>query len=232
MRKWVNMNRSCSLVFCLSVGLLVLLAVSNAYAQGVGGTITGTISDPSGAAVAGAEVSITNTDTGITTTVVTTSEGFYSVPNLVPGPYTVSAKASGFSTTAVSGVTLTVNAEKQINIALKVGQTSQTVEVTAAALTVELTSSSISEVVAGPQVRELPLNGRSWTDLAQLQPGVNAVHTQPAAGHFSGRQFGCGRDWRILSVNIRFPSTIREVRGRDHKRGREIGNQPNPRNCV
>ena len=97
---------------------------------------------------------------------------------MLPGPYSVTAKAAGFSTAVLNGITLTVGAQQSVNISLKVGETSQQVEVSAAAISVELASSTISEVVSGPTVRELPLNGRSWTDLAQLQPGVNAVHTQ------------------------------------------------------
>ena len=168
----------------LSLFAVVLLGLCSAVrlgAQAVGGTILGTITDPAGAAVPKADISITNTDTGVITTVATSAEGFFSVPNLLPGSYQVVAKAPGFSTAVVSGITLTVGAQQSVNIPLKVGETSQRVEVTTTAVAVELASSTISDVVSGTEVRDMPLNGRSWTDLAQLQPGVNAVHTQPAA---------------------------------------------------
>jgi outer membrane receptor protein involved in Fe transport len=193
----VNSN-SISRLILGAVALLGLCIAPYVHAQGTGATITGTVTDPSGAAVAGAEVVITNTATGIATTVTTSAEGFYSVPNLLPGPYTATAKAPGFSTTVVNGVTLNVGDQRKLNFALNVGQTSQQVEVTAAAFAVELTTSAISEVVNGPQVRELPLNGRSWTDLAQLQPGVNAIHTQPASNTSDRASRGWGQ---VLTVS-------------------------------
>src|SRR6266853_484221 len=175
-----NSNNISRLVLCAVVVLSLCVAL-RLDAQVTGGTILGTVTDATGGAVPKAEISITNTATGLGTTVTTSPEGFYSVPNLLPGKYTVTAKSAGFSTAVVSGITLTVGAQQSVNIALKVGETSQRVEVTSTAVAIELASSTISEVVSGPEVRELPLNGRSWTDLAQLQPGVNAVHTQPAA---------------------------------------------------
>ena len=107
-------------------------------------------------------------------------------------------KATGFSTSVVKGIDLTVGQQREVNISLKVGDTSQQVEVSASAVVVETASSEISDVVSGPQVRELPLNGRSWTDLAQLQPGVNAVHTQ-AATNTSDR---ASRGWgAVISIS-------------------------------
>jgi outer membrane receptor protein involved in Fe transport len=159
---------------------LTLGGAQRLSAQVTGGTILGTVTDASGATVPNVEVSISNTSTGLVKTAATNDAGFFSEPNLLPGPYQVTAKAAGFSTAVVNGITLTVGAQQTVNIALKVGETSQQVEVSASALSVELASSTISQVVSGPTVRELPLNGRSWTDLAQLQPGVNAVHTQAA----------------------------------------------------
>src|SRR2546425_4480707 len=96
-----------------SVSILVILAIavlsaSPACAQVSGATLTGTITDPSGAAIAGAKITITNTATGVTRDVTADSAGFYSAPNLLPGPYEVTAAASGFSTTKQSNLTLTV----------------------------------------------------------------------------------------------------------------------------
>src|SRR5512135_287476 len=97
-------------------------------AQVTGGSILGTVTDPTAATVPNVEVSITNTATGVVTTVTTNDAGFFSVPNLLPGPYQVTAKASGFSTAVVTGITLTVGAQQTVNIPLKVGETSQQVE--------------------------------------------------------------------------------------------------------
>src|SRR6266849_524820 len=90
--------------------VVVILSAGPAYAQVAGATLSGTITDPSGAAINGAKVSIANKATGITRDVTTDAAGFYSVPNLLPGPYEVTVSASGFSTTKQSDVTLTVGA--------------------------------------------------------------------------------------------------------------------------
>src|SRR5258708_21770793 len=172
-------NRISRLILC-AVAVISLCVAPHLNAQVTGGTILGTVTDASGAAVPKVEISIANTATGLTTVASTSPEGFYSVPNLLPGTYQVTAKSEGFSTVVVNGVNLTVGAKQAVNISLKVGETSQQVEVTTTAVAVELASSTISDVVSGTEVRDMPLNGRSWTDLAQLQPGVNAIHTQAA----------------------------------------------------
>jgi hypothetical protein len=149
-----------------------------ARAQAAGATLFGTVTDASRAAIPNVQVSIENTATGIITLATANSNGFYTVPNLVPGPYAISVSAPGFSTEVQSGVTLTVGAQQVLNFTLKVGTASERVEVRGEAPKVELATSSISAVVNSTTVRELPLNGRSWTDLASLQPGVNAIQTQ------------------------------------------------------
>ena len=181
MKCFSSSKRVFAVVLVLSVVFFLPGATARLAAQVTGGTILGTVTDSTAASIPNVEVSITNTSTGVVTTITTNDQGFFSEPNLLPGPYQVGVKANGFSSALVTGITLTVGAQQQVNIALKVGETSQQVEVSASAMAVELASSTISEVVSGPTVRELPLNGRSWTDLAQLQPGVNAVHTQPGA---------------------------------------------------
>src|SRR5713226_6367100 len=127
--------------------LAVTMAASPAYAQVSGATLSGTITDPSGAAIAGAKVSVTNKATGVTRAIESDSAGFYSAPNLLPGPYEVAASASGFSTTKQSDLTLTVGAQQVLNLALKIGEASQTVVVTEAASLVQLSSSTLSAEV-------------------------------------------------------------------------------------
>jgi hypothetical protein len=146
-----------------------------AHAQVAGATLSGTVTDQSGALLPQATISIRNVSTDITRTTTTSAAGFYSVPNLLPATYDVKASAQGFSSHISTGVILTVGAQQVLDITLQVGQISQTVEVSTEAPTVELASSSISATVNSTTVRELPLNGRSWTDLAALQPGVSAV---------------------------------------------------------
>jgi hypothetical protein len=112
---------------------------------------------------------------------------------LLPGSYEIRASAQGFSTELQTGITLTVGEQQVLNFTLQVGQIAQTVEVSTEAPTVELASSSISATVNSTTVRELPLNGRSWTDLAALQPGVSAITTQTdfaVGGDRGNRGFG------------------------------------------
>jgi hypothetical protein len=151
-----------------------------AYAQVAGGNLSGTITDPSGRLVPQAQVSIENVSTGITTAVSTNSDGYYTAANLLPGEYQVTVSAKGFATEVRKGISLTVGARQVIDLTLQVGSAAKTVvEVTTEAPAVQLASSDISAVVNATTVRELPLNGRSWTDLAALQPGVDTIQTQP-----------------------------------------------------
>src|SRR6202163_1942387 len=159
------------LAFCLMVSLPL-------RAQVTGATISGTITDASGAVIAGAQVSVRNTATGIIRSTTADSAGFYTVPNLIPGPYEVKVTAMGFTTAVQSNLTLAVGAQQSLNIPMKVGETSQTVQVTEAAPQIELTSSTLSGQVESQTVLELPLNGRDWASLATLSPGVNAIETQ------------------------------------------------------
>ncbi len=159
-----------------------------AGAQVAGGTLSGTITDQSDKLVPQAQVSITNVATGITTTVTTNSDGFYIAPNLLPGEYQVTVSAKGFSTETRKGISLTVGARQVFDLTLQVGSAARTVvEVTTEAPAVQLASSDISAVVNATTVRELPLNGRSWTDLAALQPGVETIQTQPTFATGSDR---------------------------------------------
>ncbi len=160
------------------------------WAQVAGASLSGTVTDTSGAVIPNAKISIKNEATGVTRGVASDAAGFYTAPNLLPGTYGVTVTAQGFSTQARTGVTLTVGAEQSLDITMKVGQITQTINVAGEAPTVQLTSSDISAVVTSTTVRELPLNGRSWTDLATLQPGVNAIQTQVsfAAGDARGNK--------------------------------------------
>jgi hypothetical protein len=108
---------------------------------------------------------------------MTNADGVYVAPNLQPGDYDVTATAAGFNAQATK-LTLTVGTSQALNLKMKVGQATQTVEITGAAPAVNLVNAEIGGVNNETQVKELPLNGRSWTDLATLQAGVSAIHTQ------------------------------------------------------
>src|SRR5438309_3266087 len=180
-------------VLAIVLTLLVALVSSTVvYAQVAGATLSGTLTDPSGAALVQVKVSIKNSATGVARTVTSDSAGFYTAPNLVPGDYQVTVAARGFST-SVADVTLTVGSNQTLDVGMKVGAASEKIVVTTEAPAVQLVTSDLSAVVNATTVRELPLNGRSWTDLAALQPGVDTIQTQPdfAAGTDRGnRGFG------------------------------------------
>src|SRR4029077_3786432 len=161
-----------SAVWILVVAIVSLTITGRACAQVSGATLTGTIRDSSGAFIPGAQVLITDVATGVTRTVSADGAGLYAAPNLLPGTYEIRVTATGFSTEVQKGITLTVGAQQALDFTMRVGQISQTVEVNTEAPTVELTSSELGATVNSTTVRELPLNGRSWTDLANLQPGV------------------------------------------------------------
>ncbi len=122
-----------------------------------------------------------NSQTHVARTVTANEDGFYSVPNLVPGTYQVTASANGFETVVHSGITLAVGSQIVVDVNLAVGATSQQVQVTGDVPAVELASSSLDATVNATTVRELPLNGRDWTLLSTLQPGVTTVDQSPLA---------------------------------------------------
>jgi hypothetical protein len=173
------------------------LFVNNVRAQVAGATLSGTVNDPSGAVVPNAQVSARNTATGVTRAATTDSAGFYSIPNLLPGTYEVTVTAPGFSTAVQSGIALAVGAQQQLNIAMKIGETTQKVQVTEAAPAVQLTSSTLSGEVQAQTVRELPLNGRDWTQLATLQPGVDKIETQMSYDTSARGNRGFGSEYTI-----------------------------------
>jgi hypothetical protein len=174
-------TRACvSFAFLVLAGVFVDFALPGRLAaQVVGATVSGTVVDSSGAKVPDAEITITNVGTGIATATQTKTDGVFTAPNLQPGNYEVSVAAKGFSTLVRKGITLTVGQELILNLALQVGGVTERVTVTAEAPTVNLANATISGVVEQRTVQELPLNGRSWTDLAILQPGVQQSQDQP-----------------------------------------------------
>src|SRR6266566_6073181 len=188
----MNPKTASLVLFAWILGFCVMVSLP-LHAQVAGATLSGTVMDQSGGVVPQAAISIKNIATGITRSSTTSAAGFYSAPNLLPGTYEIRAAAQGFSSQVQTGIKLTVGGQQILNFTLQVGQMTQTVEVTTEAPNVQLASSVISAVVNSTTVRELPLNGRSWTDLATLQPGVNAIQTQPdfaVGGDRGNRGFG------------------------------------------
>jgi hypothetical protein len=171
-------NNSPKSVFCFVIALALVLSVLYSGpldAQVVGGTISGRVTDSSGAAIPNAKVTIKNLATSVTTIITTNAQGIFTAPNLLPGGYEARVSAPGFETSVQNGVTLTIGSQQVLNFTMKVGTINETVEVTAVSSDLQLASSTISGVQDSKTIVELPLNGRSWTDLAQLQPGVSTI---------------------------------------------------------
>lgn len=156
-------------------GLLVfvLLAVAGLSAQTFRGTILGTITDPSGAVVAGAKVTAKNTGTGLERSTETSGDGSYSIPELPIGTYNVTVTQQGFQTFVTTGVTVDVATERRVDAALKTGEITTKVEVSADQLPmVETTTNTLGGVLTAETVQNMPVNGRDYTKLIYLNPGV------------------------------------------------------------
>ena len=179
------------LVLCVSVGISLPL-----HAQVAGGALSGTITDPQGGIVVGAKISVTDAATGIVTETTTNSAGIYNLVNLRPAQYDVSISATGFSTSTTK-VTLTVGAQQELSLALKVGATSTLVEVTGAAPIIETTNATLAGNIQSQQIVELPLNGRDWASLATLEPGVISVRPHEAVTQPGGNLRGLGNQMTI-----------------------------------
>src|SRR5215469_5176263 len=175
------------LIGVISGGLLVTAQVNT-------GTISGIVLDASGAAIVEAMVTVRNLDTGIVRNVLTDSGGRYTAPDLPIGNYEVQAQHPGFQTEARIGITLTVGREAVVNLSLKVGQISEKVLVTGEAPLVEATTSAMSALVDERTIRDLPLNGRSYDQLALFQPGVVSMGAGQASAAFD---FGTGTRFSV-----------------------------------
>jgi hypothetical protein len=179
-----------SAVFVISV----FLGGQLAFAQVTTGTISGIVQDASGAAIVGAAITIRNLDTGTVRTVMTDTGGRYNAPDLPLGNYEVEARQTGFQTEARLGINLTVGREAVVDLSLKVGQISERVLVTGEAPVVETTTSAMSALVDERTIRDLPLNGRSYDQLALFQPGVVSMGAGQASAAFD---FGTGTRFSV-----------------------------------
>ncbi len=167
------------------------------------GSIVGTVTDPSGAVVSGAKVTITNKGTGQVVTTTTTSTGNYASGALIPGDYTVRVEAAGFKTTQMQ-VVVQVNTTASGNGKLTLGESAQVVEVQASELAVNTEQATVQGVITAQQIENLPINGRNFLDLAQLEPGVQIQDGgtfDPTKNGFSSVSFG-GRFGRTARIEV------------------------------
>src|SRR5579872_792054 len=159
----------------LLLALMFLVSTGVAFGQAGLGTILGTVTDNSGAAVAKARVEVTNVGANITERTETTDAGTYSVPYLKPGVYRVTVEFAGFDRAAVGGITLVVDQQYRVDVSLKPGAVTETVEVSANAVSLDTDNAAISQLVSQRQVEDIPLNGRNFQQLLFL--GAGAVQT-------------------------------------------------------
>jgi outer membrane receptor protein involved in Fe transport len=171
------------LQFCLVVFAVLTLTFS-AFAQVQNGQFTGTVLDPTGAAVAGAKVTVTNPAIGITVSTTSNSSGNYSVKELPVGSYKLTAEAAGFKTYSDNNVVLNAGVIAHVDFKLQIGKASEVVEVTGAAAEVNTEDSKLATTVSSTQINNLPLNGRNVFDLMQMSAGaVNVNGVDFEGGH-------------------------------------------------
>jgi hypothetical protein len=166
----------------------LLCAAMGVAAAQTSGEITGEVKDPSGAIMPNASVTVTNTATNIGRSTVTNSSGVYSFPNLVPGVYQVKVTAQGFDTVLKTGVELQVQQTARLDFDLRVGQSTQTVEVSGLAALLTTETATVGTVIEEKRITDLPLNGRNFFSLVALSPNVTYGFT-PAA-QAAGREGG------------------------------------------
>ncbi len=183
-------------ILCLFLGVFVSLA------QAQEATIVGTVTDPTGAAVANATVKITNLDTGIIRTVNTSGDGQYVAPDLHIGRYTVRVEASGFKADQRSDILLQVGDRSRINFALSVGSAQETITVEANAVAVQTDTGEVSSVITGQQITQLATNGRSVFALESLVPGASSVQSDFQVPTSAGGDFNVSFNGQRVSHNL------------------------------
>ncbi len=164
-----------------ALGILFLLGESSAWAQ-VSAMLSGRVRDPSGSVVSGATITAKNVETGVRRSTVTNEAGLYQLSALPVGHYDVRVNKSGFAEEIRSGLNLVVGQEATLNLDLRIGTASQQITVNADAPVVSVTTTDISGLVGEQQVKDLPLNGRSFDELLTLNPGVVNFTSQKTGG--------------------------------------------------
>ena len=225
------------------LGLCIFLSSTVLWAQSISTSqIRGTIQDPSGAAVAGAEVRLIQTATGAVRTATSATDGSYTLPDLSVGTYRLEITRTGFSKYVQTGIVLQVGVNPTIDVSLTVGAVTQEVTVQAEAATVDTTSTGVGEVIAPQQVQDLPLNGRQLTDLLYLSGGVSegrafrASYPSSAVPSIAGGAQGSVAYWldggthndplSNQNLPLPFPDTIEEFKVETSSLPAQYGTHP------
>ncbi|HEV3481775.1 MAG TPA: TonB-dependent receptor [Candidatus Acidoferrales bacterium] len=187
MSKGSNLSKCAWMYVCLAV-LALLISAGRVQGQAQTATISGTATDASGGALAGARVQATNVGTNTAQSTTTDAQGRYTISQLAVGTYSLEASLSGFQTVVHKGVTLSVGGTLVVDFSLPVGEVTQTVNVESDVSRVETETSEISTLISPQQMRDLPLNGRNFEQLITLAPGVSTVGA--ALNAVTGRLYG------------------------------------------
>ncbi len=185
------------------IACVIALALLPAAAQTLDTGILGTVTDPQGAAITDATVTISNAAQGISRTVKTGQDGKYEVRYLVPGEYNIEVQAPGFRTERRTGVGIQINQQARIDFAMQIGEVQQTVEITGAAPLLPTENATLGEVVSTERIVNLPLNGRSFVQLSILTPGVRVAEPSQFTSSTDGSRIianGARDSW--MQVNI------------------------------
>jgi hypothetical protein len=172
--------------------VVLLFGFSYNALAGVTASILGTVKDPTGAVIPGAQVTATNTQTHVTQLVSTNGQGVYTFPALQPGKYEVTINLPGFKAFKQTGIVLNVNDAVTIDASLQIGHADEVVSVSSEALHVESASTQLGQVIEDQQITSVPLNGRSYTDLLALQPGVANTNSGIGGGSSASNTFQSG----------------------------------------
>jgi hypothetical protein len=192
------LNRACSVAFFSALCAFLIIASTPAISQVDRGAIVGTVTDPTGARVPGAQVTIISLSTDQSIGITTDGDGNYNAKLLKIGTYSVSATKPGFQTTVQASAEVAVNQVLRVDLVLKVGSASERVEVTGAAPLLQSETSSLGTIETERRISELPLNGRNFIQLAYLGPGANGGQT---GSNVSGGVFENERADEAVSVN-------------------------------
>jgi len=158
---------------CASVMLGVLALVCALYGQAFRGTVLGTVTDPSGATVSGARITVRSVDTGLERSTQTSPDGSYVIPELPIGIYAVTISQTGFQEVVVRNVEVNVAGERRVDAQLKPGKVSERIDVSGEALPqIETTSTDLGGILTSRETQDIAINGRDYTKLIYLNPGV------------------------------------------------------------
>ena len=177
----------------IALCLLFLAKPVTLFAQQAAAAINGTVTDASGAIIPGATITLSNNATGVSITTQTNTAGIYNFVNVLPAAYSIKVVKEGFNTLTEAGIVMQVNQTATYVFKLKVGVTQQTIEVEGGAVAIESSTSELGTVINEEAVKDLPLNGRNFTQLLSLTPGASPISVAQnggGGGGFAGNAIG------------------------------------------